>query len=126
MKNKKTSQQQTFNLKPDDLLNHQFSVMNLGYNAEEVDRLLDEVIQDYHQADELIAKYQQEIKELKQKLLIIQNENEHLLLEMGVSPKALKNRRAPKSSRKDQLDEQHDREQELFQQKQKAKTPSST
>ena len=59
------------NLTPDAILNTQFDIDFKGYNAEQVDRMLDQVIEDYEAFEDLIAR-------LNLQTAALQEENESL------------------------------------------------
>lgn len=67
------------NLDAEKILNTQFDIDFKGYNAEQVDHMLDKVIEDYQAYDDLVAKLdlkvadlQQENESLKQQLIELQ------------------------------------------------------
>lgn len=62
------------NLTPDEILNKEFETDFKGYNAEQVDLFLDEVLEDYQKMEDnvqqlldTVAALQEQIKELKAK-----------------------------------------------------------
>ena len=62
------------NLTPEDILNKEFETDFKGYNAEQVDSFLDDVLEDYQKMEEnvqqlldVVSSLQDQVKDLKQK-----------------------------------------------------------
>ena len=64
------------NLTPEEILNKEFETDFKGYNAEQVDNFLDQVLEDYQKMEEnvqqlldVVSSLQDQVKDLKQKNL---------------------------------------------------------
>lgn len=52
-------------LDPEKIVNQEFSIDFQGYNPEQVDTMLDNVIKDYQAYDKMIADYKEKIEDLE-------------------------------------------------------------
>lgn len=68
----------------EDIYNKEFSIDFKGYAAEEIDKYLDIIIQDYQKMEHIIKNYEEQISQLKYKAASLEANNLELEAQLKV------------------------------------------